>query len=80
MKIEIKAKNKIWGIEINVDYIKYKIEKLLENLFSGLGIIALFLLGTMEVKETVSPLMTILIYMTLLIIFIIGLIAMSCDE
>ena len=80
MKIEIKAKNKIWGIEINVDYIKYKIKKLLKNLFSGLGIIALFLLGTMEVKETVSPLMTILIYMTLLIIFIIGLIAMSCDE
>ena len=80
MKIEIKAKNKIWGIEINVDYIKYKIKKALKNLFSGLGIIALFLLGTMEVKETVSPLMTILIYMTLLIIFIIGLIAMSCDE
>ena len=80
MKIEIKAKNRIWGIEINVDYIKYKIKKSLKNLFSGLGIIALFLLGTMEVKETVSPLMTILIYMTLLIIFIIGLIAMSCDE
>ena len=74
MKIEIKAKNKIWGIEINVDYIKYKIKKLLKNLFSGLGIIALFLLGTMEVKENVSPLATMFIYFGLLGVFALGMI------
>ena len=80
MKIEIKAKNKIWGIEINVDYIKYKIKKFIKNLLGTLSIVSLFLLCTMEIKPEVSPLMTILIYMTLLTMLMIGLIAMSYDE
>ena len=73
MKIEIKANNKIFGVEIYVDRLKYKIKKFLKNLLSALGIIALFLLGTMEVKENVSPLMTLIIYFSLLAVFTIGM-------
>ena len=80
MKIELKVNNKIFGVEIYVDRLKYKIKKFLKNLLSALGIIALFLLGSIEIKPEVSPLMTILIYMTLLTMLMIGLIAMSYDE
>lgn len=74
MKIEIKAKNKIWGLEINVDYIKYKLKKFLKNLLGVLSIVSLFLLCTMEIKPEVSPLMTTLIYFGLLAIFSLGII------
>ena len=74
MKIEIKAKNKIWGLEINVDYIKYKLKKFLKNLLGVLSIVSLFLLCTMEIKPEVSPLMTTLIYFGLLSIFALGII------
>lgn len=74
MKIEIKAKNKIWGLEINVDYIKYKLKKILKNLLGVLSIVSLFLLCTMEIKPEVSPLMTTLIYFGLLSIFALGII------
>ena len=80
MKIEIKANNRIWGIEINVDYIKYRLKNFLKNLLGALGFVALFLLGSMEVNPEVSPLMTILIYMSLLTMLMIGLIAMSSDK
>ena len=80
MKIEIKANNRIWGIEINVDYIKYKLKNFLKNLLGALGFVALFLLGSMEVNPEVSPLMTILIYMSLLTMLMIGLIAISSDK
>ena len=74
MKIEIKAKNKIWGLEINVDYIKYKLKKFLKNLLGVLSIVSLFLLCTMEIKPEVSPLMTTIIYFGLLSIFALGII------
>lgn len=74
MKIEIKAKNKIWGLEINVDYIKYKLKKFLKNLLGVLSIVSLFLLCTMEIKPEVCPLMTTLIYFGLLAIFSLGII------
>lgn len=80
MKIEIKANKRIFGIEINVNYIKHKLKKFLKNLLGVLSIVSLFLLCTMEIKPEVSPLMTILIYMTLLTMLMIGLIAMSYDE
>ena len=80
MKIEIKANKRIFGIEIDVNYIKHKLKKFLKNLLGVLSIVSLFLLCTMEIKPEVSPLMTILIYMTLLTMLMIGLIAMSYDE
>ena len=80
MKLQLETKNRVVGLEIDVDRLKYKIKKFLKNLLSALGIIALFLLGSIEIKPEVSPLMTILIYMTLLTMLMIGLIAMSYDE
>ena len=73
MKIEIKANNRIWGIEINVDYIKYRLKNFLKNLLGALGFVALFLLGSMEVNPEVSPLMTILIHFGLLSVFALGM-------
>lgn len=74
MKIEIKANNKIFGVEIDAEILKLKFKKFIKNLLGALGFIALFLLGTMEVKETVSPLTTMFIYFGLLAIFSLGII------
>lgn len=73
MKLQIETQNKIMGIEINVNLLKYKFKKFFKNFLGALGFIALFLLGTMEVKETVSPLATTLIYFGLLSIFALGM-------
>ena len=74
MKIEIKANKRIFGIEINVNYIKHKLKKFLKNLLGVLSIVSLFLLCTMEIKPEVSPLMTTIIYFGLLSIFALGII------
>lgn len=73
MKIEIKANNRIFGIEINVNYIKHKLKKFLKNLLGALSILSMCLLCSIEVKENVSPLMTTLIYLGLLAVFTIGM-------
>ena len=74
MKLELETRNKIVGVEIDVNLLKHKFKKFVKNLLGALGFVALFLLGTMEVKETVSPLMTTLIYFGLLSIFALGII------
>ena len=74
MKIEIKTTNKTVGSEIDVPLLKHKLKKFFKSLLGALGFIALFLLGTMEVKENVSPLATILIYFGLLGVFALGII------
>lgn len=74
MKLQLETRNKIVGVEIDVTLLKYKFKKLIKNILGALGFIALFLLGTMEVKENVSPLATILIYFGLLAIFSLGII------
>ena len=73
MKLQIETKNRTVGLEIDVDCLKYKFKKIVKNLLGALGFIALFLLGTMEVKENVSPLMTMAIYFGLLAIFTVGI-------
>lgn len=73
MKLQIETQNKIMGIEINVNLLKYKFKKFFKNFLGALGFIALFLLGTMEVKENVSPLATMFIYFGLLSIFALGM-------
>lgn len=73
MKLQIETKNRTIGLEIDVDLLKYKFKKFVKNLLGALGFIALFLLGTMEVKENISPLATILIYFGLLSIFALGM-------
>lgn len=73
MKIEIKANNKIFGIEIYVDRLKYKFKKFIKNLLGTLSVVSLFLLCTMEIKQEISPLMTTLIYFGLLSVFALGM-------
>ena len=74
MKLELETKNRVVGLEIDVKLLKYKFKKFIKNLLGVLGFIALFLLGTMEVKENVSPLATMFIYFGLLSIFALGII------
>lgn len=74
MKIEIKANNKIFGIEIDVKLLKYKFKKFVKNLLGALSVVSLFLLCTMEIKQETSPLMTLIIYFSLLAVFTIGMI------
>lgn len=73
MKIEIKANNRIFGIEIYVDRLKYKFKKFFKNFLGALSVVSLFLLCTMEIKQEVSPLMTMAIYFGLLAIFTVGI-------
>lgn len=74
MKLQIETKNRTVGLEVDVKLLKYKFKKFFKNFLGALGFISLFLLGTMEVKENVSPLMTTLIYFGLLSIFALGII------
>lgn len=74
MKLQLETKNRTVGLEIDVNLLKYKFKKFIKNLLGALGFIALFLLGTMEVKENVSPLATMFIYFGLLAIFSLGII------
>ena len=73
MKLELETKNRTVGLEIDTEILKYKFKKFIKNLLGALGFISLFLLGTMEVKENVSPLMTALIYFGLLGILMLGM-------
>lgn len=73
MKLQLETRNKIVGVEIDVTLLKYKFKKLIKNILGALGFVALFLLGTIEVKENVSPLMTMAIYFGLLAIFTVGI-------
>ena len=73
MKIELETKNRVIGLEIDVPLLKNKVKKFVKRLLGALGFVALFLLGTIEVKENVSPLMTMAIYFGLLAIFTVGI-------
>lgn len=73
MKLQLETKKRVVGIEVDVPLLKYKFKKFIKNSLGALGFIALFLLGTMEVKENVSPLMTMAIYFGLLAIFTVGI-------
>lgn len=74
MKLQLETKNRTIGVEIDTKILKLKFKKFIKNLLGVLGFIALFLLGTMEVKENVSPLATMFIYFGLLAIFSLGII------
>lgn len=73
MKLQLETKNRTVGLEIDTEILKLKFKKFIKNLLGALGFIALFLLGTMEVKENVSPLATMFIYFGLLSIFALGM-------
>ena len=73
MKLQLETKNRVVGLEIDVDRLKYKFKKFIKNLLGALSIISMCLLCSIEVKENVSPLATILIYFGLLSIFALGM-------
>ena len=77
MKLQIETKNKMIGLEIDVDYFKNKIKKIFKNLLTIIGTLSLCLLCSIEVNKDVSLGMTILIYSTLLALFIIGVLAID---
>lgn len=74
MKLQLETKNRVVGLEVDVELLKHKFKKFVKNFLGALGFISLFLLGTMEVKENVSPLMTMAIYFGLLAVFALGMI------
>lgn len=74
MKLQLETKNRTVGLEIDVPLLKNKVKKFVKRLLGALGFVALFLLGTIEVKENVSPLTTALIYFGLLGILMLGMI------
>ena len=74
MKLQIETKNKIMGIEIDVNYFKYKFKKFVKNLLGALSIISLCLLCSIEIKPEVSFTTTVLIYSGLMSLFILGMI------
>ena len=74
MKLQIETKNRTVGLEIDVELLKYKFKKFIKNLLGALSVVSLFLLCTMEIKQETSPLMTMIIYFSLLAIFMLGMI------
>lgn len=74
MKIEIKTNKKIFGVEIDVNYFKYKFKKFVKNLLGALSIISLCLLCSIEIKPEVSFTTTVLIYSGLMSLFVLGMI------
>ena len=77
MKLQIETKNRILGLEIDVEYFKNKFKKAFKTLLTIIGTLSLCLLCSIEVDKNVSLGMTILIYSTLLALFIIGVLVID---
>ena len=80
MTIEIKTKNKTFGLYVDVDYLKNKIKTIFKNLLGAIGIISMCLLCCIEVKATVSVFTTALIYLSLFGLFVLGMIAINDNK
>lgn len=77
MKLQIETKNRVVGLEVDIDYFKNKFKKAFKTLLTIIGTLSLCLLCSIEVDKNVSLGMTILIYSTLLALFIIGVLAID---
>ena len=77
MKLQIETKNRTIGLEIDIEYFKNKFIKIFKNLLTIIGTLSLCLLCSIEVNKDLSLGMTILIYSTLLALFIIGVLAID---
>ena len=80
MKLQIETKNRVVGLEVDIDYFKNKFKKAFKTLLTIIGTLSLCLLCSIEVNKDVSLGMTILIYSTLLALFIIGVLAIDNME
>ena len=77
MKLQLETKNRTIGLEIDVECFKNKFKKAFKTLLTIIGTLSLCLLCSIEVDKNVSLGMTILIYSTLLALFIIGVLAID---
>ena len=77
MKLQLETKNRTVGVEVDIDYFKNKFKKAFKTLLTIIGTLSLCLLCSIEVDKNVSLGMTILIYSTLLALFIIGVLAID---
>lgn len=77
MKLQLETKHRTVGVEIDVDYFKNKFKKAFKTLLTIIGTLSLCLLCSIEVDKNVSLGMTILIYSTLLALFIIGVLVID---
>lgn len=77
MKLQLETKNRTVGVEVDIDYFKNKFKKIFKTLLTIIGTLSLCLLCSIEVDKNVSLGMTILIYSTLLALFIIGVLVID---
>lgn len=80
MKLQIETKNRIVGVEIDVDYFKNKFKKLFKNLLTIIGAISLCLLCSIELDKNTNLGITALIYLALLGLFVLGIIALNDNK
>lgn len=77
MKLQLETKNRVVGVEVDIDYFKNKFKKAFKTLLTIIGTLSLCLLCSIEVNKDLSLGMTILIYSTLLALFIIGVLVID---
>ena len=80
MKLQIETKNRTIGLEVDVDYFKNKFKKAFKTLITIIGTLSLCLLCSIEVDKNTSLEITALIYLTLLGLFVLGVLAIDNEK
>lgn len=80
MKIQLETKSRTIGLEIDVEYFKNKFKKIFKNLLTIIGTLSLCLLCSIEVDKNTSLGITALIYLTLLGLFVLGVLAIDNEK
>lgn len=80
MKLQLETKNRVLGLEIDVDYFKNKFKKAFKTLITIIGTLSLCLLCSIEVDKNTSLEITALIYLTLLGLFVLGVLAIDNEK
>ena len=80
MKLQLETKNRVLGLEIDVEYFKNKFKKAFKTLLTIIGTLSLCLLCSIEVDKSTSLGITALIYLTLLGLFVLGVLAIDNEK
>ena len=80
MKIQLETKSRTIGLEIDVEYFKNKFKKAFKTLLTIIGTLSLCLLCSIEVDKNTSLGITALIYLTLLGLFVLGVLAIDNEK
>lgn len=80
MKLQLETKNRTIGLEVDVDYFKNKFKKAFKTLITIIGTLSLCLLCSIEVDKNTSLEITALIYLTLLGLFVLGVLAIDNEK